>query len=293
MARMMNQIPMRAPTNLADVLRLLHLFNGVGSGIGVAIGYVISAWHHQLVFDYRAMLLATLATVLVSNGGFIINDILDIEIDRVNRPDRPLPAGKVSVSTAWSLYVLSTLLGVGLGLAVNPACGVVAGLIGLLLYLYSAALKKRYVLGHVAIAVMGAALFPYGGLVAGHLLPVLYSVLFTFPAFIAREVLKTVPDYEGDRANNIDNLATRHGPQFALRFGQVALAITALALPLVTFVWPLNRWYIAAVLVIVWPFTFYTLARATVANVKNLIRFSKYLFLLVAVLLLIGSAPGL
>ena len=49
----------------------------------------------------------------------IVNDILDIEIDRVNRPDRPLAAGKVSVSAAWTAYLATTVLGIVLALSIS------------------------------------------------------------------------------------------------------------------------------------------------------------------------------
>lgn len=280
-----------APSRLLDVLTLLHLFNSISSGLGVAVGYTISAWTHALPFDYGVMLVAALATTLISIGGFVINDILDIEIDRVNRPDRPLAAGKVALSTAWALYAGCTLAGVLLGFMVNPAAGLVALLIALALFLYSYSLKQRFLIGHLTIATMGAALLPFGAVAAGAIMPVLYSVLFVFPAFFAREVLKTVPDYMGDKAAGVDNIATRYGPQVALRVAQVALLLVALALPLVRLLWPLNTAYLVLVLAVIWPATAYVLLTATVENVKRASQLAKMLFLLTTLALLAGSLP--
>lgn len=279
-------------SGLLALLTLLHLFNGVSSGIGAMIGYLITVWHHQLVLDYAVLLAAGLATLLVSSGGFVINDILDIEIDRINRPDRPLAAGLVSMRVAWALCLGTTLAGVLLAFMIGTGPGIVAGLIALALFAYSYDLKKRFLIGHLTIAVMGAALLPFGALAAGELLPVLYSVVFVFPAFIAREVLKTVPDYAGDRAAGVDNIATRYGPQTALRVAQVALGIVALVLPLVPLVWPLNAGYFILVIGVIIPVTLYTLYRANLDNVKRISSMSKMLFLLTTIALLVGSVPG-
>ncbi len=280
-------------SRLLDTLTLLHLFNGVSSGLGVIAGYTITVWHHRLSFDYSAMLLAALATTLISTGGFVINDILDLDIDRINRPDRPLAAGKVSLQTAWALCLGCTLAGMVLAFMVSLAAGLVATFIALGLFLYSYDLKRRFLTGHLTIAAMGAALLPFGAVVAGEITPVIYSALFVFPAFFAREVLKTVPDYEGDRAAGITNLATRYSPQTALRVARGALLLVALALPLVTVLWPLNTAYMVLVVGLLWPATFYVLVTATVENVRRASQLSKLLFLLTTLALLVGSLPHL
>ncbi|MBZ0297438.1 MAG: geranylgeranylglycerol-phosphate geranylgeranyltransferase [Anaerolineae bacterium] len=289
----MQRTETQQPSRLYALLKLMHLFNGITSGIGAMIGYAITVWNHGLTFDYGVMLAAGLVTLFVSNGGFIVNDILDIEIDRINRPDRPLAAGLVSLRVAWIVCIGFTLVGIILGFMLGLWPGIVALLIAAALFLYSFGLKHRFLIGHLTIATMGSALLPFGALAAGELAPVIYSVAFVFPAFVAREVLKTVPDYEGDRAAGVENIATRYGPQAALRVAQVALALVALILPLVMLVWPLNALYLIVVLAIIWPLTFYTLARATVENVKQVAFLAKMLFLLTTLALLVGSIPGI
>jgi len=289
----MTQISNRPKTSPEDFLAIFHLFNSISSGVGVIIGYVMTAWYGGLEFQYAALLSAALATILISAGGFVINDILDVEIDRVNRPDRPLAAGKVSISAAWVAYVATTLIGILLALSVNSATGILSIVTAVALFLYSYTLKKRFLIGHLTIAALGALLFPFGGLAAGALFPTIYSVLFTFPAFVAREVLKTVPDYEGDKANGVDNIATRFSPQTALRVAQISMGLTVVILPFVPFVWSLNAGFMVITLVVIWPLMFSTLYKATADNVTSIIRLSKLLFLLVAAALFIGSIPGI
>lgn len=274
------------------VVSLTHPINSIGSGIAVLIGYLIAAWTHDLPVLYADLLGAALATSLIAAGGFIVNDILDLPIDRVNRPDRPLAAGRIRPAFAWGLYWTCTVIGIGIALLVSPLNGLTGLGIALLLFLYSYDLKRRLLVGHMAIALMGAALLPFGALAAESPgLPILYSVVLVFPAFVAREILKTVPDYAGDRAFRIDNLATRYSPSLALRTTKLILLPTVLALPLLLLVWPLNPLFMAVVLFGVWPLMFYALFTATPAKAHALAAMSKLLFLLTALALLIGSIP--
>jgi 4-hydroxybenzoate polyprenyltransferase len=61
---------------------------------------------------------AELALLLVCSAslysaGIVLNDLADREIDRVERPQRPLPAGRVTVRTAWMLGIILVIVGLG------------------------------------------------------------------------------------------------------------------------------------------------------------------------------------
>jgi geranylgeranylglycerol-phosphate geranylgeranyltransferase len=284
------------PGSLAtDVIALSHLFNGIGSAAGVGIGYLVTAWYYASPINIGAFIGSVLATLCISNGGFIINDIIDLPIDRINRPDRPLAAGRVPVTLAWTMYILYTLIGVIVGLAINPTTGAIAVAIAAGLFLYSYTLKKRLLIGHVVVAASASLLFVFGGVAAGYFLPTLYTIPATFFAFIAREILKTVPDAEGDRANGVDNLTTRFGPQFSVRLSQIMFALCAISLPLLRLVWPLNTAFLIAVVVVVWPLTVFFVVQLSRpldidgGHIKTVLRFSKLLFLIVALTLLLGA----
>jgi geranylgeranylglycerol-phosphate geranylgeranyltransferase len=276
---------------LADLLAVSHIYNGVASAGGAAIGYLATAWYFQIPVQVMAVLAAAGATLLVSNAGFIVNDIFDLPIDRINRPDRPLAAGRISVQAAWILYAVYNAGGILLALSINTAIGFISLITALGLFLYSFDLKKRFLIGHLVVATFGSLLLPFGGLAAGR------SLLFltfpvTFCAFFAREVLKTVPDAEGDRAHGVVNITTHYGESLALRLAQVMFALCALTLPLLRLFWELNNWFLVAVIIIIWPVTLFLLVQLSQPDHKQVItvlRVSKLLFLLVALAILIGS----
>src|SRR4051812_35885215 len=108
---------------LVDILALSHIYNSIGSGCGAVIGALVTIWHYHLAADLAPILAAALATTLISSAGFIINNIFDINIDRINRPDRPLAAGRISLRFARGLYLVYSVIGILLALSVSPLLG--------------------------------------------------------------------------------------------------------------------------------------------------------------------------
>lgn len=83
--------------------------------------------------------------------GLILNDIVDIEVDRSERPERPLPSGAITVAQARMAAIAMGLSGLNLALAAGrPALYVAAALAGLIV-LYNAGLKRLPVAGAAAL----------------------------------------------------------------------------------------------------------------------------------------------
>lgn len=118
------------------------------------------------------------ASMALYAAGIVLNDVFDREIDREERPGRPLPSGRVSVRVAWMLAVGLFVLGLGLAVAAGRRAGIVGVVLGLAIVSYDAGLK-RGVLGPLAMGacrglnvLLGLSLDPrFGGtigwLVAG------------------------------------------------------------------------------------------------------------------------------
>jgi 4-hydroxybenzoate polyprenyltransferase len=194
------------------------------------------------------------------------------------------------------LYLTQTVGGIVMAFSINSGAGLLATVIAGGLLVYSAVLKKRFLIGHLAIATMGALLLPYGGIAAGSLTPTLYTTPVVFLAFLGREILKTVPDVEGDREHGVDNLATRYGPATAAVVGKLLLTVCVVLLPLTNLLWALNGWFLVIALLVIAPGTLLVLyvlnRRDAEAQMHTILRLSKLLFLLVAAAWLIGSVRG-
>ena len=95
----------------AALLRLPNLFTAVAD---VAMGFFFVQsgglrWQMQPADAITLLLLAAVSCLLYA-AGVVLNDVFDVETDRLQRPDRPIPSGRVTLATAsrlgWSLLAL-------------------------------------------------------------------------------------------------------------------------------------------------------------------------------------------
>ena len=155
-------------------------------------------------------------------GWFAINDLLDIEIDRINHPQRPLPSENISELSAKKYgHRMMILSGVGLftiimndersmgGMAWIDS--VVVWLVALLLMIayeldgpYNPALKKRMFWGNLTIAMTMAITILFGAAAIDHALdPLLWLVAAAACVLTtAREIIMDNNDAEGDFDRN-------------------------------------------------------------------------------------------
>jgi homogentisate phytyltransferase/homogentisate geranylgeranyltransferase len=164
-----------------------------------------------------------------------VNQITDIEIDRVNKPQLPLPAGDLSVEAAWRIVAVCAAVPVGLGLTQGPleTGAVVAALaVGAAYSLPPVRLKRHPVIASLCISGVRAVavnlgMYGHFSLAFGGRLEVPPSVwaltLFVLPFSFAIAVLKDVPDREGDRRFRVATFTVRLGPRRAARLGVGAL----------------------------------------------------------------------
>ncbi len=168
-------------------------------------GYVAGtgAWGH--------IFLACLTTLLVAASANAWNDYLDVEIDRVNQPLRPLPAGLVTLRQAKLFSFILTGLSLIIASFINWPVFLIAVVTNVMLYLYSWKLKSTVLMGNATIAALSAMSAIYGGVAAGNVRPTLWLAVIIAVAIMGREVLKTLADYEGDLRQRCRTVATVWG----------------------------------------------------------------------------------
>jgi len=182
---------------------------------------------------WGALTLAAGAAFFTCAAGNVVNDILDLEIDRVNRPERVLPSGQVMLREARLVAFGAHVLAVGLGALVNWwVLGTVVLALGLL-FAYNLWLKKVPFVGNLVIAVLSALTFLTGGVAVdtvlawhlpGPLIPAAFALLFP----LVREILKDCDDLSGDRRGGVVTLPELVGTQAAV--GLALLLFFALVL---------------------------------------------------------------
>jgi len=190
------------------------------------------------------IILGVVTYFFVAGSGMIINDIYDIEIDKINRPNRPLPRGELSLTQAKILFVLT--FGIGILISVihwlffalsglNVLLVVFFGLIG---WLYAAWGKKSGFYGNLMVSVSFSIGLIYGAVLNSIIIPA-YIYYFFFTSFfllLSREIVKGCEDIEGDKEEGVKTLAIKLGIKKATGFSIVfeIMAIIFFILPLFT-----------------------------------------------------------
>jgi homogentisate phytyltransferase/homogentisate geranylgeranyltransferase len=167
-----------------------------------------------------------------------VNQITDVEIDRINKPHLPLAAGELTREAAWRIVAVAAVLPVVLGLTQGPleTGAVVAALaVGAAYSLPPVRLKRFPIAAALCISgvrstVVNLGMYGHFSLAFGGgaltIAPSVWALTaFVLPFSFAIAVLKDVPDMEGDRRYRIATFTVRLGPRRAARLGLAALAL--------------------------------------------------------------------
>ncbi|MDX2129971.1 MAG: geranylgeranylglycerol-phosphate geranylgeranyltransferase [Chloroherpetonaceae bacterium] len=195
-----------------------------------------------------------LSGTLVGAAANIINDVFDIEIDRINKPLRPLVLGEISESVAIYAWAIFNSLAVLLSFSVSFAAFAIAFFSAILLYVYSRWMKRVIVLGNLVVALVVSASICFGALFTDFHSKLLFPAGLTFIAVFAREILKDAEDIIGDRAGGIETLPTRIGIKkalFIIAFIQGLAILWAISPLMILDTYPLKRPFLYAILIFI------------------------------------------
>jgi len=94
---------------LTGFLRLMRPANIVTAIADILAGIVITGYVTSPGYSLLPVFFLVLATVGLYGGGVVFNDVFDAEIDKIERPERPIPSGLVSKQSASFLGLLLLL----------------------------------------------------------------------------------------------------------------------------------------------------------------------------------------
>ena len=235
---------------LRSGLELVRPVNCAMIGFAVIVGAVVSK---PAVLSGVQVMLGFLTGFLICGYSMGINDAYDVEVDRVNQPDRPIPSGKVSVQGAERLSALLLAGGMACAfLSLSLVAVAVAGAYALLSWVYNFRAKRAGLAGNAIVASSLAIPFVYGGVITSGATSSPLLLLMSLTAFfsgVGREVVKAMADVEGDAKRGINSLARARGMSAASATGAVffLLAVFTSWAPLVLGI--ANGYYLYGVVV--------------------------------------------
>lgn len=243
---------------------------------------LVGAWIGRGIVLSPQLILAGMIGFIVCAFGNIVNDLYDIEIDKINNPDRPLPKGSVDKKIvkflAFFFFIISALFSISLGLL--PFLFVLA--VSILLFIYAIHLKKTIV-GNFMVSVITGLSFIFGGIVVKNpscIFPFFFSIFIHMP----REIIKDIIDIKGDKAHGIISLPIRFGQERSFTISAFSLGILCILLPLPYIMNILHFRYIIIVLLCAYPIIIFCLFKfLKKPPQKDLTKFSNLLKISMAV----------
>ncbi|WP_452597297.1 geranylgeranylglycerol-phosphate geranylgeranyltransferase [Pontimicrobium sp. MEBiC01747] len=195
--------------------------------------------------------LLILSTLCIAAGGYIINDIYDVETDTINKPNLVIIGKHISESKANTLYMALTFIGVIIGFYLANGIGRPKFfgffvIIAALLYVYSTSLKQIAVVGNIIVSFLVASSILIVGIF--ELLPAIneqnqnlqstmFEVLADFGIFafllnFIREIVKDIQDVDGDYKSGMQTLPIILGKS---RTAKIAFTLTLITIAIIIF----------------------------------------------------------
>jgi 4-hydroxybenzoate polyprenyltransferase len=179
--------------------------------------------------------LLVLSTILLAAAGYIINDVYDVDSDKVNKPGKVIVGKYFTSQFAEYMSIILNILAVIIGIYISykigiRSVGVIFLLVAGLLYFYSTTYKSQLILGNLMVAFFAAVVPMMVVLFELPLLTAKYKTFisssfnfnfliawFGFYSFFAflisliREIVKDMEDFEGDSAYGQKTLPVAFG----------------------------------------------------------------------------------
>ncbi len=229
---------------LKDSFEIMRPVNDIMGSLTVIIGILNTRTGISIQNIVINLILGILTYFFIAASGMIINDIYDLNIDKVNRPERPIPSGRITLKQAKILWVATILI--GMAFAVINSLIVNIGFMNIIValffvfigWLYASWGKKSGFPGNIIVSISFSIGLIYGAILNDSNIP-LYIYFFFLTSFfllLSREVIKGCEDIEGDKKENVKTLAIWIGIKNArwISFIFASCAILFFILPIFT-----------------------------------------------------------
>ena len=203
----------------------------IGSTISITTLYAMACQHIAFLNHWPLLVLAIITGITCNIFIVGINQIEDVEIDKINKPYLPIAAGELSIKNAYRIIYASALLSVLFATYISfylTGIVVLSMLIGMAYSLPPLSLKKHHLPAALAITIVRGFLVNIGGFYVFNTVvnqsteiiePVWLLTFFIIAFSIAISWFKDMPDTEGDAKYKIKTLAILYSQKTALIAG--------------------------------------------------------------------------
>jgi homogentisate phytyltransferase/homogentisate geranylgeranyltransferase len=208
----------------------------IGTSISIAALYAMVCQNSE--FEHLSILFLSIFVGLTCNIFIVgINQIVDIELDKINKPYLPLASGEISINRAKTIVYSSMVLSACSALYLSPILLVIVSISMLIGWAYSCppfSLRKHHLPAALSISLVRGLLVNLGGYLVFNILinksyefnkdiVVLSAFIIAFSIVIAW--FKDLPDMEGDEQFKIKSLAILYSPKFTIFAGNALILL--------------------------------------------------------------------
>ncbi len=190
-------------------INLLRPLNLIFSALSVIIAaFLLGALNHTSQIFH-----ATVVVITFAGASNILNDIFDINIDKKNQPNRPLPSGEISVWSATIYMFILYTLGIYTAFSL-PSLAIEIALFFVLpiLVLYTPIFKSIPLIGNMAIASVLGVVFLFSEAAFTEEVNTMWTPAWlAFGLSFIRELIKDIADIEGDEINGASTFPVKFG----------------------------------------------------------------------------------
>jgi geranylgeranylglycerol-phosphate geranylgeranyltransferase len=180
-------------------LELMRPNNGILAILGIIVGSIVA----EIAFIPVPIILAIIVAFLINGAGNVINDYFDMEIDKINRPKRPIPSGRVKRNAARNFFAILTIVSLILSVFISINFLIMALINSAVSFVYSWKLKKTALIGNLAVSWLAGSTFLAAGLITFSFdaLPsqVIILACIAILGTLSREIFKDAEDVAGDK----------------------------------------------------------------------------------------------
>lgn len=205
------------------------------------IGVVTGALLVSTDVDVNAKVItAALSVMFILAGGNALNDYYDVDADRINRPKRPIPSGRVSKKEVRIFSAILFTAGIAAAFFINAYCLLLAIINSAVLVAYAMHSKNAFLASNIAVSYLSASVFVYGALsiyntpsfnpIGIGILSVLAASSFFMT--LSREIVKDIEDLDGDRKTGASTLPIKIGLRKSMKIA-VSIGVTSIAASLI------------------------------------------------------------
>lgn len=178
-----------------------------GNGVMAIIGVLLGFWLSNNTLPIHSLPILCIITFLALSFGNVINDIKDLEGDRINHPNRPIPSGLINKNEALIFMIILILISLGSAYYLSKLHLLVTAIPIILLTIYTLYLKGIPLLGNILVSALVAYTLVFGSLGSEDLGIIVVPAVLAFLLNLEREIIKDIQDKEGDIKTGVKTTA--------------------------------------------------------------------------------------